>query len=138
MEGLELLKKFSGVRAPEGFERTVLDRLPSERTRRSRRQFFLRYAYAGSAAVFLVGAVMAALLLFNGDGGRTPAGNQIGKFPGPGPVFSDRAGTPEALPFIPVLETVNYSAEVRSASYEPQTIYILEQVSEGAPSGIKY
>jgi hypothetical protein len=39
---------------------------------------------------------------------------------------------------IPVIETLDYSTEIRSQSYEPQTIYLLEQVSDTTPKGIKY
>ncbi len=130
MEGHDILKKLGRVAAPDGFEQSVLARLPAERTRRSRRRAVGRYAFAGSAGVFLIGAVLAAVFLFNGGGAPGSSG------PGPAPAVWGRVTDPQ--PVIPVLETVDYSAEVRNASYEPRTIYILEQVSEGIPSGIKF
>jgi hypothetical protein len=36
------------------------------------------------------------------------------------------------------METMDYSPEVLNASYEPRTVYILEQVSEASPQEITY
>ena len=130
MEGHELLKKLDRVKAPDDFEESVLARLPSERRRQTRQRTIFRYAFAGSVGVFLVGAVLAAVFLLNGGG--APGSSDSGFATAVWGVRSD------SQPVIPVLETMNYSSEVRNASYEPRTVYILEQVSEGIPSGIKY
>jgi hypothetical protein len=130
MEGHELLKKLGRVAAPDGFDEAVLARLPSERARRDRQRIVQRYAIAGSAGLFVVGAVLAAVFLFNGGG--VPGSSGRGLASG---VWGQAQ---DAQSVIPILETVNYSAEVRNASYEPRTVYILEQVSEGIPSEIKF
>ena len=39
---------------------------------------------------------------------------------------------------IPVIETLDYGTEMRSRAPEPETIYLLEQVSDTAPGGIRY
>jgi hypothetical protein len=40
--------------------------------------------------------------------------------------------------FMPISEPVKYSPEIRKASYEPKTAYILEQVSDASNVLIKY
>jgi hypothetical protein len=130
MEGHDLLKKLGRVKAPDGFEQDVLARLPGERGRRARQRVIQRFAYAGSVGVFLIGAFLAATFIFNGTGGPGFLGT------GRAPAMWGRVSEPESV--VPVLETVDYSAEVWNASTEPRTVYILEQVSEGIPSGIKY
>jgi hypothetical protein len=80
--------------------------------------------------VFLIGAVFTASIIFTGGGATGSRDSGIAT------AAWGRASDSQSV--IPVLETVNYSAEVRNASYEPRTVYILEQVSEGIPSGIKY
>jgi hypothetical protein len=130
MEGREFFEKIGRVRAPDGFEESVLARLPSERERRDRQSVLRRYAFAGSVGVFLIGAVLAAVLVFNGGGAPGDPDSGLAA------AFWGWPSDPQSV--IPVLETVDYSAEVRNASTEPRTVYILEQVSEGIPSGIKY
>jgi hypothetical protein len=128
MEGHDVLTKVTKVAAPEDFEEKVLARLPSaraERTRRARRATY-RYAFAGSAALVLVGflyfrpatvekptvltyAERQALAANPGQGGRSTAGRNR---------------------FVPVYETMDYASEFRNTQSRPATVYILEQVSE--------
>ncbi len=132
MEGLDLLEKLGRVKAPPDFEKNVLARLSQAKKKRGRQKAVYRFALAGSTAL-LVAFVLFNVFTVDRKGDMTRAGNAGLEVP-----FSDpirEAGLPG---FIPVLETVDYSAEVRNASYEPRTVYILEQVSEGDPSGIKY
>jgi hypothetical protein len=121
MEGHELLGKMNRVEAPADFEERVLARLGAERRARARRQTAFRYAFAGSAAVLLIGVALLNLPSVNRRAGSVVAGK-------------GRVGTV----YLPVLETVDYSSEFRNASYQPRTVYILEQVSEVRPTEIKY
>ena len=132
MEGLDLLEKLGRVKAPPDFEKNVLARLSQAKTKRGRQKAVYRLAFAGSAAL-LVAFVLFNVFTMNREGGVTRAENAGLEVP-----FSDPVREAGTSSFIPVLETVDYSAEVRNASYEPRTVYILEQVSEGDPSGIKY
>ena len=105
------------VGAPMGFEAGVLAELALRKSRGFRARRFAAFAYAGSAA-----AVLAAFVVVGGLILRRPETVRA--------ALDNRA--------IPVTETVDYSNEVRNASYEPNTIYILEQVSEASSSGISY
>jgi hypothetical protein len=138
MEGHEPLGKMNRVKAPPDFEDRVLARLGEARLARARKQAAFRYAFAGSAAVLLVGFV----LLYRPSVGRRaeqtaarPGRSEIAVQPVSFPLTAREEGT---RTYLPVLETVDYSSEFRSASYEPRTVYILEQVSEVRPSEIKY
>jgi hypothetical protein len=50
----------------------------------------------------------------------------------------EEAGGTDRRRSVQVMETMDYSAEVHNTSYDPQTIYILEQVSEVSPQEITY
>ena len=111
-----VLDRLDRVKAPDGFERGVLAELSLRKGRAVRARRFQAFAYAGSAAALAAVVVIGGLVL------RRPE--------------TIRAARDERA--IPVTETVDYSNEVRNASYAPDTIYILEQVSEASPSGISY
>jgi hypothetical protein len=132
MEGHEQLAKMTRVRAPEGFEGTVLAKLPSarqERVRARSRRAVYRYAFAGSAALLLIG-----FLVFN------PASRE----PDTVLTYAERqalSATPDQgsrSRVVPVYETVDYTSEFRNVQSQPRTVYILEQVSESASSEIIY
>lgn len=130
MEGHEQLAKITRVRAPEGFEGTVLAKLPSARRERARaRRAVYRYAFAGSAALLLIG-----FLVFN------PASRE----PDTVLTYAERealSATPDQgsrSRVVPVYETVDYTSEFRNVQSQPRTVYILEQVSESASSEIIY
>jgi hypothetical protein len=150
MEGHELLGKMNRVKAPVEFEARVLAKLGEERRARVRRQRTFRYAFAGAAGV-VVGFLALNVLVFQKKPSATLAGkSESAKL---SMAFGEKNGGVAAkLPLslagqaredmsrtaIPVLEAVDYSKEVRNFSYEPQTVYILEQVSDVRPSEIKY
>jgi hypothetical protein len=122
MEGHELLAKMNRVQAPPGFEETVLTRLPAARKERARvRRANFRYAFAGSAALVLVGFFLLNPSLFRKDSILT---------------FAEREAL--TVPSIPVFETMDYASEFRNAQSQPRTVYILEQVSESVSSEIIY
>ncbi|MGZ7046272.1 MAG: hypothetical protein ACXVJK_08110 [Candidatus Aminicenantales bacterium] len=123
MEGHELLEKMNRVKAPADFEERVFLKIGQARRARVRRRAVFRYAFAGSAAVFLIGFV-----LING-----PFKDERAVLSSSQPASARAART-----YLPVMETADYSKEFRNASYQPQTVYILEQVSEVRPSEIKY
>lgn len=140
MEGHELLGKVNKVVAPPGFEGRVVARLGEEKRARARRQAVTRYAFAGSAAVLVVGFLLLNPLATLRRSAPAPAGKgQAGVA-----VVRRAADVPlslvsrSAAAYLPVLETVDYSSEMRNASYQPRTVYILEQVSEDRPTQIKY
>ncbi len=138
MEGHELLGKMNRVQAPPEFDERVMARLGETRRDRARRRAAWRYSFAGAAGLVLVGVV--ALSVFTPRNRTSVAlgakGAAAVKVQPPSPSRAVREGTAPAP--IPVLEAVDYSEEVHSVSRQPQTVYILEQVSETRPSEIKY
>jgi hypothetical protein len=130
MEGHEQLAKMTRVRAPEGFERTVLARLPAARERRVRaRRAAYRYAFAGSAALLLIGFLVFNPTSREPDTVLTSAERQA---------LSADPDNARPSRVLPVYETVDYTSEFRNAQSQPRTVYILEQVSESRPSEIIY
>ena len=124
MEGHELFARMTRVEAPEGFEDGVLARLPSARRERARaRRAAWRYAFAGSAALVLVGFFLFNPALTDKDDAVL--------------TFAEREAL-TATPSVPVYERMDYAAEFRNAQRQPRTVYILEQVSETASSEIIY
>ncbi len=107
----------------------MLARLADEKARRGRRAFVGRLAWAGAATAALVGVVFLAV-----------------------PRTGDRAGVhasalrrgsslvETAANIVPIMETMDFGTEIRNLAggNEKNTVYILEQVAEGAPSGVKF
>jgi hypothetical protein len=125
MEGHELLAKMTKVKAPAGFEEGVLAKLPAARKERERaRRASFRYAFAGSAALVLVGFLLLNPTLFEKDTVLTYA--ERGALP----------ASPSRL--VPVYERMDYASEFRNAQSQPKTVYILEQVSDSVSSEIIY
>lgn len=125
MEEHNILNRLGRVGAPEDFERRVLTELSRRKKRRSHTLLVRRYAFAGGAAIFLAAFVLLNVFVLKQPGGVHVAG----KGAAPGSAENE---------VINVMETLDYSAEVHNASYEPQTVYILEQVSEASPQEITY
>ncbi|MGD2295336.1 MAG: hypothetical protein PVF22_05820 [Candidatus Aminicenantes bacterium] len=132
MEAYELLNKLDSVKAPAGFEQTVMAQL-SARKRKKVRVRTVRYSFAGAFA-----GVVAILLVVN-----------FLILPGRGPGQHselERSLAPElrfekqytAGQSIPIIEAVDYSSEIRTLSDEVPTVYILEQVSWTTDTKIKY
>jgi hypothetical protein len=121
MEEHNIFDRLERVGAPEGFEARVLAELLRRKERRSHALRTYRYAFAGATAVLLVTFVLVL---------RKPEGvSMAGKGRASGPIVAEP---------VQVMETMDYSTEVHNASYEPQTVYILEQVSEASPQEITY
>jgi hypothetical protein len=126
MNDSEKMKHLPRVTAPSGFEDLVLDALQARLRllpgRRRSRTF--RLATAGTAAGLL--AVFVALNLFVLRGPDTSA------------LSATRLNDRAASEAVPLNEPVNYRHEVRTASVESRTVYILEQVSEASNTLFKY
>jgi hypothetical protein len=136
MEGHELLAKMTKVKAPEGFEASVLGRLPAARTERARarRLAFYRYAFAGAAGLLLVGFLVFAPSSREPDTVLTSAERLALTAT---PDFG-RGGASSKSPVLPVYETLDYASEFRSVQPQARTVYILEQVSDSVRSEIIY
>jgi hypothetical protein len=134
MEGHELLAKMNKVKAPAGFEAGVLAKLPVARAERaSARRAHYRYAFAGSAALLLVGVFLFYPARIDKETVLTLAERQaLTATPGKASVAADRGR------FLPVYERMDYASELRNAQSQPATVYILEQVSEIPSSEIIY
>jgi hypothetical protein len=138
MEGHELLGKLNRVEAPPGFDERVLAKLGEARRALAHRRTVWRYSFAGAAGIVLVGVVALSVFAPQHRAAATLAAKRA-------PAVSVEAVAPSqpvrqraSQATIPVLEAVDYSEEVHSVSPQPQTVYILEQVSESRPSEIKY
>jgi hypothetical protein len=136
MEGHELLAKMNRVAAPSGFEEAVLTKLPAARKERARiRRANFRYAFAGSAALVLVGFFLLNPSLFQKELPLTFAEREALTVPSEG---GKRISSARPSRLIPVYETMDYASEFRNAQSQPRTVYILEQVSESVSSEIIY
>jgi hypothetical protein len=138
MEGHELFDRLERVKAPDDFEERCFARLTQATRERAHRRTVFRYSFAGSAAVFVAGFLILNTVVLHKSPGLSYASR--GKSESVRPVTALRpAGFETAgAGLVPVMEKADYSSEFRNASFEPQTVYILEQVSEGAPSGVKF
>jgi len=125
MEERNIFDRLERVAAPEGFEDGVLAELPRRKERRAHALLIYRYAFAGGAAVLLATLILVNVLVLRKPRGVSLAGKGMESGPG-------------ATEAVQVMETMDYSTEVHNASYEPRTVYILEQVSEASPQEITY
>jgi len=138
--------RLTNVVAPEDFERGVLARLPQEKERRAKHARQVRFAYAGAAALVLVGFVVLGVprLTERGAPGLVAEKDAAALSRALGEARPIEARVRWAVPasasatVIPVLEMLDYGSEVRNLSDTGRTVYILEQISEGRPSEIKY
>ncbi len=138
MEGHELLNGMTRVKAPADFEDGVFRKLGEARRARARRRAAFRYAFAGSAGVLLIGFVLFNHMYLTRSAPATFASKGQADLPARMAAYPAPALWTASASSIPVLETMDYSSEMRNASYQPRTVYILEQVSEVRPSEIKY
>ncbi len=126
MNDSEHLKRLPRVAAPSGFEDLVLDTLQARLRllpgRRRARTF--RLVTAGTAVGVL--ALFVGLNLFVLRGPETSALSAL------------RRDGQAASVAVPLNEPVDYRHEIRTASVEPGTVYILEQVSEASHTVFKY
>ena len=133
MDELNFLEKLGSVTAPPDFEQRVLTQLSVRKRKRVRvRNLSLSLAGAFSAALVIFIVLSVFILPEKGPVGIADMDKKS-----MAPVF-EAEEMPAQRPTIPIIEAVDYGAEVRSVSHEPRTIYLLEQVSEEVSSTIKY
>ena len=128
MDDINVLRKLDRVAAPPDFERQVLARLARRRAElpQLRRLQVFRYSLAGAAAALLVCFLaLNTFVLRSGPGRMELAG-------------MGASGSAPAGSVVSITEPISYRNEVRSVSYEPQTVYILEQVSNASNKYIRY
>lgn len=120
MDSEEYLNELDQVTAPPGFEQSVLDRLRIRKARQTR-LIRLELSLAGVAGLVLIG-----LLIFS-------------------PVFHKPdypvAGTGQELSsekVIHLIEPIDLKKEMLRGTDEPQTVFILEQVSDSWIQQVKY
>jgi hypothetical protein len=128
MDDNNLLGRLDRVTAPPDFERSVLARVAERRASaaQTHRAKVFRFSLAGATAALLVGFVVLNVFVLRPSVSDDRAGAGVA------------AGLYDQARAVPVMETVNYGREVRSASREPGAVYILEQVSNTSNLPIKY
>jgi hypothetical protein len=134
MDVPNLLKKLERVKAPPDFEQKILAQL-SLRKRRKLRIKYLRLSLAGAFSAALVFFMAVNVFILPKKASLEVADLEKGLA---SPSTFQRRGEPRKGETIPIIEAVDYAGEIQSASREPQTIYILEQVSEVTSTKIKY
>jgi hypothetical protein len=133
MEELNLLEKVEKVKAPPNFEQKVLTLLSERKEKKRLKVRSLRFSFAGAFAFLLVCFIVLNVFVLQRKGPLDVSGLEEGI-----PTSLQRGETARVRDYIPIMETVDYSGEIRSPSYESQKIYILEQVSEERLTQIKY
>jgi hypothetical protein len=132
MDEMSILKKLETVKAPPGFEQSVMAALSLRQRGERRRRSALRLSLAGSFA-----ALLGAFVLFNVLVPRQKLPVVSTAMRGVGaPAGRISPGAVERR--IPVIETFDYASEIRSRSPDPQAVYLLEQVSDTTSKGITY
>ena len=134
MDVPNLLKKLERVKAPPDFEQKILAQL-SLRKRRKLRIKYLRLSLAGAFSAALVFFMAVNVFILPKRGSLEVADLEKGLA---SPSTFQKGGELRREETIPIIEAVDYAGEIQSSSREPQTIYILEQVSEGTSTKIKY
>ncbi len=132
MEELGLLKKLEKVKAPPNFEQKVMARVSLRKKSVGRRPAALRLSLAGAFATLLIAFVLLNIFVLQK---KAPVG-----------VSDMKKGVPPAAEMVQsaagrivsVIETLDYSTEVRSRSNGAKTIYLLEQVSDTTSQEILY
>ena len=128
MDDINVLRKLGRVAAPPDFERQVLASLARRRAElpQIRRAQVFRYSLAGAAAALLVCFLALNTFVLRSGPARMALADKSA------PDSASAAGV------VHITEPVSYRNEVRSVSYEPQTVYILEQVSNASNKYIRY
>jgi len=133
MEELNMLEKLERVKAPPDFEQEVLNLLSERKEKRRLRVKNLGLSFAGAFAVLLVCFIVLNVFVFQRKGPADISSLERGV-----PAGAKKGETLRARNYLPIIEAVDYSGEIQRPSYESQTIYILEQVSEERLEQIKY
>lgn len=133
MSEWDILKRLDRVKAPLDFEQKVMAQLSFRKKAERRRRIVLRWSMAGSFASLAVVVVLLNVFVFQD---RTPSGVAgRGKDVASASSLIQKTAAEQT---IRIIETLDYRTEMRSRSTEPETVYLLEQVSDSTPRGIKY
>ena len=133
MSEWDIFKGLDPVKAPPDFEQKVIARLSLRKRMERRRRVVLRWSMAGSFASLALAAVLLSVFVFESKGPSAFADR--GKGPAPSSAFVERASAERT---VPIMETLDYRTEMRGRSSEPQTMYLLVQISDSAPREIRY
>ncbi len=134
MEESNLFKNLIKVKAPLNFEEKVLHELSLRKKKRAIIKY-LRLSFAGAFCFFLV-----VFFTFNIIIHPQRESSRIAGIERASPSLSTGYGLREETrerEFIPVIETLDFRKEAQ-ISGQPQTIYILEQISEKTREELKY
>ena len=132
MELNNLLKKIEKAEAPPNFEQKIMAELAS-RKRTLARNMRLRLSFAGAFSAAAVLLVIVGLFVLPQ---RRPA--EISSVERSMPSAFERQGQSRVRDYIPIVEAVDYTGEIRTVQDQPHTIYILEHVSESTDTKIIY
>lgn len=133
MEELDLLKKLNRVKAPPDFEQGVLTLLSTRKEIKRLRKRYFRLSFAGAFAILLAFFVTLNVFVLHK---KSPVG--VAELEKDVSSYIQREKPIRTRDYIPLIETVDYSREIRRLSYEPNVIYILENISEDYIEKIKY
>ncbi|NIM91605.1 MAG: hypothetical protein GTO17_11735 [Candidatus Aminicenantes bacterium] len=133
MEELNLLEKLERVKAPSDFEQKVLNLLSERKEKRRLGVRNLRLSFAGAFVALLVCFIVLNVFVLQRKGPTDISGLGRGV-----PAGAKRGEILRARDYLPIIEAVDYSGEIQRPSYESQTIYILERVSEERLEQVKY
>lgn len=133
MEELELLTRYEKVKAPPDFEQKVMAQLSLRKRGLGRKRSVLRLSLAGAFASFVAVFILLNVFVLRKETqpGVTTARTSVSP-------YLDIGASSRESQVIPVIETVDYGLELRNKSTEVETIYLLEQVMDTTPQGIKY
>ncbi len=133
MSDWDIFKGLDTVKAPPDFEQKVLARLSLRKRMELRRRVALRWSMAGSFAALALTAVLLNVFVFESKGPSAVAEKEKGL--APSAAFVERAADERT---VSIIETLDYRTEMRGRSSEPETIYLLEQISDTSPREIRY
>ena len=131
MEELSLLKKLGRVEAPPGFEQRVMAQLSLRRKKQIKARY-LRLSMAGAFSTLIVLFIVLNVFILPQKGVQHLSESEQAMPAG------FRRGPQIERNVIPIIESVDYTGEIRSIRHEPRTVYILEQISDTTDSKFKY
>jgi hypothetical protein len=133
MDEMNWLSKLDKVKAPPDFEQKVMAQLSLKKRSARQRRTVWRWSMAGAAASLLALVVLLNIFVLQP---KAPLG--VSKMKSETASVSLPVQNAAADQAIPVIETLDYSTEVRSCSREPEAVYLLEQISDTTPREISY
>jgi hypothetical protein len=132
MQEYNVFENIKRVKAPESFERDVLQLLSERKSNHARgRTLRLSLAWAVSAAVAIFAVINFVIIPQSGP-------SEFADLEGEIPAYFERGIPSRNVETLPIIERVDYSGEMRSSRKEPPTIYLLEQCSDKTNRTIKY